>query len=396
LLNQGTVAWTATGGIEMGTGAVFTNADGGRFDITGGQGAITDVSGAGTPDPRIENLPGAIVTRNGTSVATIGVPFTNQGTIRLLTGTLQIANNFTNQAGATLEYVISGPDPGTGFGRLAVTGTFTAGGNLVVTNAPGFTPTEGQTFTITTCGACTGTFANVSSPYPVQYNPTNIRLNAVGPSVGLNPTALGFGDQVVGTTSSALPVTVADVMVSGAAEFTKTADTCTNATVAAGATCTVSVTFTPSAQGPRSAALTVQDNAAGSPDTVPLTGTGTTASAAACTITWTGGAGTGQWTTEGNWSPVRVPNTTDFACIPATVAEEVVISAGANVVRGVRAEGAGGLRQTGGTLRLTDTTSPSLIRDFRFAGGPWPWTPASAWSSRGPQCGPGVSSPEAV
>jgi hypothetical protein len=72
LLNQGTVDWSATGGMEMGTGAVFTNADGGRFDITGGQGNISD---AGTPDPRIENLPGGIVTRSGTSVATIGVPF---------------------------------------------------------------------------------------------------------------------------------------------------------------------------------------------------------------------------------------------------------------------------------------------------------------------------------
>jgi hypothetical protein len=119
----------------------------------------------------------------------------------------------------------------------------------------------------------------------VQYNPTNITLNAVGPAVGLNPTSLSFGNQVVGTTSPAqtvtvtntgsVPLTITSASVTGtnAAEFSETADTCTNATLNAGATCTVSVTFTPSAQGARSATLTFEDNGSGSPHTVPLTGT---------------------------------------------------------------------------------------------------------------------------
>ena len=46
-------------------------------------------------------------------------------------------------------------------------------------------------------------------------------------------------------------------------------------TVAAGSTCTLAATFTPSALGARSATVSVADSATGSPHTLPLTGTGT-------------------------------------------------------------------------------------------------------------------------
>jgi hypothetical protein len=44
---------------------------------------------------------------------------------------------------------------------------------------------------------------------------------------------------------------------------------------AAGAKCTISVTFTPAASGARTATLSIADNAGGSPQTLSLTGTGT-------------------------------------------------------------------------------------------------------------------------
>jgi hypothetical protein len=44
--------------------------------------------------------------------------------------------------------------------------------------------------------------------------------------------------------------------------------------VAAGANCTIVVLFTPSAIGARTAALSISDNASGSPQTVSLSGTG--------------------------------------------------------------------------------------------------------------------------
>jgi trimeric autotransporter adhesin len=57
-----------------------------------------------------------------------------------------------------------------------------------------------------------------------------------------------------------------------AANFADTT-TCT-ATLAAGANCTISVTFTPTMVGPASATLSIADNAIGSPQTIALSGTG--------------------------------------------------------------------------------------------------------------------------
>jgi len=45
--------------------------------------------------------------------------------------------------------------------------------------------------------------------------------------------------------------------------------------IAAGASCFIGVTFTPSAKGSRSASVSVSDNGGGSPQQVPLAGTGT-------------------------------------------------------------------------------------------------------------------------
>ena len=44
--------------------------------------------------------------------------------------------------------------------------------------------------------------------------------------------------------------------------------------LAAGASCAIQVTFTPAAAGTRTGALVIADNAAGSPQSVPLTGIG--------------------------------------------------------------------------------------------------------------------------
>jgi len=97
-------------------------------------------------------------------------------------------------------------------------------------------------------------------------------------SLSADPSTVDFGQQNVGTTSGARQVTVrntgsASVALSGVTangDFAQT-NTCP-ATLAAGATCTASVTFRPTAAGSRTGALTVNSNA--SPLTVGLTGTG--------------------------------------------------------------------------------------------------------------------------
>jgi hypothetical protein len=57
-----------------------------------------------------------------------------------------------------------------------------------------------------------------------------------------------------------------------AADFTEV-DTC-RPSVAAGGKCTIAVLFTPSAIGTRTAALSITDNASGSPQSVSLSGSG--------------------------------------------------------------------------------------------------------------------------
>jgi hypothetical protein len=98
----------------------------------------------------------------------------------------------------------------------------------------------------------------------------------------LTPTSLEFGGQLVTTTSSPaktislknngnLVLNITSITSSG--DFAQT-NTC-GTSLAAGATCMISVTFTPTATGARAGTVTVTDNANGSPRTVPLTGTGT-------------------------------------------------------------------------------------------------------------------------
>jgi hypothetical protein len=97
--------------------------------------------------------------------------------------------------------------------------------------------------------------------------------------VTASPTALNFGAVATGATSAAQTVTVsnptsasasvASIAVTG--DFAQT-NSCGTA-IAAGGSCTVSVTFKPTATGTRTGSLTV--NAGGVTNTVSLSGTGT-------------------------------------------------------------------------------------------------------------------------
>ena len=103
-----------------------------------------------------------------------------------------------------------------------------------------------------------------------------------------SPNSLAFSNQLVGTTSSAqtvtftnnstASVTISSVGLTGShpGDFSKTADTCSGATLAPAHTCTISVSFTPTANGGRSANLTTIHDGVGSPQNVPMSGTGIT------------------------------------------------------------------------------------------------------------------------
>ncbi len=108
-------------------------------------------------------------------------------------------------------------------------------------------------------------------------------LGAAG-SVTLSPTGLAFGKQVKGTTSAAKKVTLTNglavaLTITGIAvtgDFAQSGGTCplSPSKVAKGASCTILITFTPTALGARSGQLTVTDSATNSPQTATLSGTG--------------------------------------------------------------------------------------------------------------------------
>src|SRR5215510_3603661 len=100
------------------------------------------------------------------------------------------------------------------------------------------------------------------------------------PKVALSPSGLAFGSQLVGSTSNAQTVNLvntgtAALTISGIAasgDFVQS-NSC-GSSVAAGASCTISVSFVPAAGGPRGGAVTITDNATGSPHVISLNGTG--------------------------------------------------------------------------------------------------------------------------
>ena len=91
--------------------------------------------------------------------------------------------------------------------------------------------------------------------------------------LGANPAPKIRGVDAV-TNKGPVTVTVSKVSIAGAdpGDFSQT-NTC--ATLASGASCFVTVTFTPTATGQRSAGILIFDNGGGSPQSALLTGAGT-------------------------------------------------------------------------------------------------------------------------
>ncbi len=146
-------------------------------------------------------------------------------------------------------------------------------------------------------GSLTSGTDTLTATYTPDSNSSSIFTSATGsntvavtvvvvpaPVASLTPPSLTF-TATTGTTSAAQTATltntgnaalaITSIAVAGtnAADFAQT-NTC-GSSLAAGANCTVSVTFAPGSAASFGATLTVTDNAAGSPQSITLTGTGT-------------------------------------------------------------------------------------------------------------------------
>jgi hypothetical protein len=119
--------------------------------------------------------------------------------------------------------------------------------------------------------------------------PASLAAQGTGPSVQLSAPTLSFGNQIIGSSGVPLTETVTaqvigtqavifgGISLSGknAADFTAQSDTCSGTSRYSGETCQITVVFHPSGAGIRSAAISINDNAGGSPQTFTLQGTGT-------------------------------------------------------------------------------------------------------------------------
>lgn len=156
----------------------------------------------------------------------------------------------------------------------------------------GFSPnpaTTTSTLTLTVgSGAATGTSTiTITGVSGTLSHTTTVSLTvtASGPIVSLTPTSLTWGKILVGVKSGAKKVTVSNT---GASTLTfssiattgdfalvpLTSKTACSSTLAAGKSCIVKVTFTPTQKGLRTGTLNFTDNAPGSPQSVALSGTG--------------------------------------------------------------------------------------------------------------------------
>jgi len=184
-----------------------------------------------------------------------------------------------NNTSAAVSFTASTTITGTGASSFAKTAS-TCG-----TLAAGASCTNTITFTPASAGALTATVTYHDS---ASSTPQTVALSGTGAAAGLtfSPTSLSFASTAVGTTTAAQMVTIKNVSASpvsftatttitgsGASSFIKSASTCTNP-LPAGASCTNSIEFDPKAAGALAAVITYTDTATGSPQTVPLSGTG--------------------------------------------------------------------------------------------------------------------------
>jgi hypothetical protein len=164
--------------------------------------------------------------------------------------------------------------------------SFAYWGSCGASVAAGASCTIGAHFVPTVTGTLTAVITltdnAVGSPQTITLSGTGTTAPAA--SLSLSASSLSFGSEAVGGTTASQDVTLTNT--SGAVLYFKSiALTGANAasfaiwgncgfSLAAGAKCTIGAHFVPKATGALTAAITLTDNASGSPQSIALTGTG--------------------------------------------------------------------------------------------------------------------------
>jgi hypothetical protein len=238
--------------------------------------AVGDFNGDGRLDLAVaDNSASAVSVLLQNETVVLSPPSVNFGIQLLGFRSLPRSVTLTNIGTSTLNIsgiAITGTDPG----------DFTETNNCGVSLQPGGHCTIGINFTPAQLGPRTAALTiSDNAPGSPQSVPLSGAGVTSGPNVTLSSTSLTFAVQLVGTTSPAQPVTltnygtmlldITSIIASG--DFSQSS-TC-GSSLAPLASCTISVTFTPTQRGTRTGTVLITDNAPGSPQTVSLMGVGT-------------------------------------------------------------------------------------------------------------------------
>ena len=237
------------------------------------------ISGAITIEDEASNSPQLVsLTGTGTTPVSFSPPSLNFGTVpvgmKSPAKTVTISNN--QGTSVTLNVSASGDYSATG------SGVSPCGGNLGANSKC----TLAVTFQPTVNGAITGA---LTIAYSAPFSPLEGSLSGTGSGgsaapLTFTPTSLAFGNVVVNATSAGKVVTVKNVSASavtinsfpasGNYSASGSGATPCGGLLNAGSSCTFTVTFSPTLAGAVPGAVTVNDNAADSPQVLGLTGSG--------------------------------------------------------------------------------------------------------------------------
>ncbi|TAM81965.1 MAG: choice-of-anchor D domain-containing protein [Acidobacteria bacterium] len=260
----------STAGVPYVTGTTSST----NFPATAGayQASLTGVAGnVFVAEIKPDNTPGI-------SIVPQLVDFGNQTlNVRSAVNTVAVTNEGTAPLSIT-QISFTETDSG-GSNDFAETdnciGTVAASGgtcNINITFTPGSAAAKTGTFSITDNAA--------GSPHVIKVKGTGVTSAT---AVTVTPSSLSFGNVTVGSVSSAQTVTITNtgtttlnitgITTTGDFSQTNTCGALLNV-LNVGQSCTASVTFAPTVSGARAGALAISDNAAGSPQTAALSGTG--------------------------------------------------------------------------------------------------------------------------
>ena len=247
---------------------------------------------------------------------------------------------------------------------IQTSGDFAQNNNCGGSLAAGTNCTINVTFTPTAMGSRTGTLSVNDDATP---SPQTVSLSGSGTIVSLSPSTLSFGNVSFGIASAPQSITLTNVGAStlkvtgvgitgtNAGDFTQS-NTC-GSSVAANTSCTLTVTFKPTATGSRRATLNVSDNGGASPQGVSLSGTGTTATLVSLAVTPnnpTVAAGiTQQFTATGTFTDGSTQNLTNSVSWGSSNA--VVASINANGLATGLAGGTSSISAVSGTITNSTT-----------------------------------------